>query len=280
MTLQPTIVQDFAILSEDLENVFTLKHGNLANLGWEPRARRRFRYFTPDDYYEALLKKIVNEATIWLDVGCGSEIMPNNPRLAKLLATKCKLLVGVDPDPAVRQNPYAHSYFHGPLESYDTSERFNLITLRMVAEHVDEPQVFARKLSNLLIPSGVLVVYTVNKMAVVPILTALLPFTLHHPIKKFLWGTSERETFPTYFRMNTRADLAMLFRDSWLHELDFWYLDDCRSFARFKWLHYAELALWSGLRHVGCKYLDNCLLGIYGTASSQSEFHSPRCIEV
>jgi len=226
--------------------------------------RRRFCYFTPDEYYEALLARLVREDTLWLDVGCGCELLPKNDRLATVLAGKCKLLVGVDPDAAVKRNPFTHSYFHGAIEDFDPPQRFNLITLRMVAEHITNPEAVVKALKNLLEPSGIVVVYTVNRWAIVPIATTLLPFRLHHPIKKILWGTIEEETFPTHYRMNTRQHLTKSFGRVELKEVYFTYLDDCRSFARFKWLHFAELSLWCALKRFGFNYLDNCLLGVYG----------------
>ena len=248
---------------QDLEYVTALRYSDVKVVGWEPRMRRRYGYYTPDDYYEALMLNVIREGAAWLDVGCGCDLFPNNAQLAVALSQKCSLLVGVDPDPAVKRNPFIHDYFHGPIEKYSSSSRFDVITMRMVAEHLADPQAVIEVFSKLLKPSGVLVVYTVNKWAAVPVLTKLLPFRFHQPIKKILWGTKEEETFPTWFRLNTQKALAKSLSKIGLEEQLFMYLDDCRAFARFRSLHFLELSLWRLLRLFKLRHYDNCLLGMY-----------------
>jgi len=69
----------------DLETVFTQKYGHSSQLGWGPRLRHSFGYYQPDDIYETLLCRMVDTNTIWLDVGCGRNIFPQNARLAQAL---------------------------------------------------------------------------------------------------------------------------------------------------------------------------------------------------
>ena len=92
----------------ELEEDFRLRHGEAENHGWGPRMRFRFGYFTPDVFYEALAGKLISSGTTWLDVGCGRNIFPGNEQLARILSARCSLLVGVDPDETIRQNPYVH----------------------------------------------------------------------------------------------------------------------------------------------------------------------------
>src|SRR2546430_8828263 len=85
------------VTKTDLQEVFRIKYGELSTTGWAPRMRFRFNYFSPDDYYETIVAKLVYEGCLWLDVGCGRNIFPSNRSLARLLADRCGLLVGVDP---------------------------------------------------------------------------------------------------------------------------------------------------------------------------------------
>jgi hypothetical protein len=80
--------------------------------------RMRFGYFTPDEYYEALLSKLIKDDTVWLDVGCGRNIFPNNYPLAHTLANRCKLLVGVDPDRTMEENTLVGEKFRGTIEDF------------------------------------------------------------------------------------------------------------------------------------------------------------------
>ena len=86
---------------------------------------------------------------------------------------------------------------------------------------------------------------------------------LRHRIKRILWRTNEKDTFPTCFRMNTRWRLARLMADAGFSEDSFQYLDDCRTTSRFRLLQYGELQLRRLCHMLGMRYPENCLLGVY-----------------
>src|SRR6476646_4327373 len=79
---------------QELERIFLLKHGDHTKAGWSVRRRFPLRYFTPDDWYDALLSRLVQEDTNWLDLGGGRSPLPHNPALARDLAARCALLTG------------------------------------------------------------------------------------------------------------------------------------------------------------------------------------------
>jgi SAM-dependent methyltransferase len=247
----------------ELDEVFRLKHGAPESYGWMPRAWRRFHYFNPDDVYETLVAKLVTAGCAWMDVGCGRGVFPNNRPLARLLADRCGVLVGVDPDPNLDENPFVHRRVRGTIDRMAWDHPFDVVTLRMVAEHITEPESAVAALARLTRPGGRVVVYTVNRWSPAAIAARVVPFGLHHGIKRFLWGTEERDTFPVAYRMNTRRRLARLFGARGFREVHFAYLDDCRSFGHFRRLHHLELRLWTLLKAVGLRYPETCLLGVY-----------------
>jgi 2-polyprenyl-3-methyl-5-hydroxy-6-metoxy-1,4-benzoquinol methylase len=246
-----------------LAKVFAQKYGVAPQLGWGPRMRQRFGYFNPDEHYEALVCDLVTPRTRWLDVGCGRELFPSNKTLARELADRCARLVGVDPDVTLDENPYVHERARAAFEAYDGGGQFDLVTLRMVAEHVAEPVSVARAIARALAPGGVAVIYTVDAWSPMPILTRLAPMSLRHVVKRWLWRTEKKDTFPTVFAMNSRRRLAHLMRAEALAEVSFAWLDDCRTFGRFKSLQWCELTLRRGLRAIGLRYPERCLLGVY-----------------
>lgn len=246
-----------------LEDVFRLKYGDLATTGWAPRMRHRFGYFTPDDVYEAMVARLVTPGATWLDVGCGRDIFPSNRPLARRLADRCGLLVGVDPAPTLAENTYLHERVHCTIDEFESEREFDLVTMRMVAEHVAEPERVVRSLARCTRPDGHVVVYTVNRFAPVPLLTALVPHRLHQPIKRVLWKTEPKDTFPTKFRMNTRRVLREQLGAGGFAEVAFAYLDDCRTLGRFRAGLLGELCLRRSLRWVGMRYPETCLLGVY-----------------
>jgi 2-polyprenyl-3-methyl-5-hydroxy-6-metoxy-1,4-benzoquinol methylase len=251
------------ITETDLQEVFRLKYGNTQTNGWGPRMRLYFNYFTPDDYYEVMVAKLVTNGSSWLDVGCGRNIFPDNHSLARLLTDRCRLVVGVDPDGTIEENPFVHQRFKSTIEEFYSNEEFDLITLRMVAEHVANPESVVASLFRLTKPGGKVVICTVNKWSLVSVITRLIPFNFHHPIKKILRKTEDKDTFPVMYRMNTRKILAQLFEKQGFQECYFSYLDDCRTFARFRGTLFMELSCRSLLYVGGIKYPENCLLSVY-----------------
>jgi 2-polyprenyl-3-methyl-5-hydroxy-6-metoxy-1,4-benzoquinol methylase len=247
----------------DLERVLGLKVKDLSTAGWGPRTARRFGYYSPDDHYEALMLRLVSDGMAWLDVGCGRAIFPSNPALARLLADRVGVLVGVDPDATLEENAFVHERVRIPIEAFDGQQRFDLVSLRMVAEHVTDPDSVVASLARALKPGGLAVIYTVNRLSPVPLLTNLTPFAFHHIAKRVLWGTESKDTFPTAFRMNTPARLRRLFNAHGFSEVSCDRLDDCRTLSGFRLGFTIELLAWRCLRAVGLGYPEACLLGVY-----------------
>jgi SAM-dependent methyltransferase len=249
--------------ADNLEWIFRRKHGPLRLTGWGPRTRSHFGYFTPDEHYEAVVARHVKDGCAWLDVGGGRDLFPDNAAFAHELAQRCRLLVAVDPSDTLDENRLAHQRVKAKIEDFASDERFDLATLRMVAEHIEDPEASVAALASVVKPGGKVVIYTINRWSPVPLVSWLTPFWVHHPVKQLLWDTEEKDTFPVVYRMNTRRRLASLFRHYHFREEYFAYLDDCRTFHRFRLLHAAELLLWRVLRMTGITYPENCLLGVY-----------------
>ena len=248
---------------EQLVQVFTQKYGPIEQLNWSPALRWKFQYFNPDDVYEALMDQLVSAETDWLDVGCGRNIFPSNHKLSQILADRSHLLVGVDPDETLNDNPYVHEKVLGTMEDFEDDRQFSLVTMRMVAEHVANPEDLMISLTKVTKPGGRVVVYTVYKYSPVPLITNLVPFKLHNPAKRILWGTEPEDTFPTCFKMNTQETLKNIFASNKFEEQLFLRLDDCRTFSGFKPLAWLELAIRKILNRLGLRYPEYCLLGVY-----------------
>ncbi len=246
-----------------LRQVFALKYGRDDQLGWGPRLRREHDYYNPDDWYEALLARLIVPGLRWLDIGCGRELCPSNRALARILADRSGHLCGLDPDPTLQENPFVHAKVAAGIDTFDGKGAFDLVTLRMVAEHIVDPSACARGIERALAPGGLAVVYTVFAYSPMPLLTRLAPMSLRHVVKKFLWGTEAKDTFPTCFRMNTQQQLQRLFRGVGMREAAFLRLDDCRTFARFRWLCELELNVRDACRFLRMPYPEHCILGIY-----------------
>ena len=247
----------------ELETLFHQKYGAPSETGWSPRQRYQFGYYLPADVYEALLARLIVPGCQWLDVGGGHHIFPDNPRLSRTRADRCARIVAVDPSDNIRDNPYAHERVQSILEDYHTHQRFDLATLRMVAEHVADPARMLSTLHRLLRPSGAVVIFTVNRRSPLTMVSRLVPFRWHHPIKKLFWGGEEEDTFPVHYKMNSQAVLRDLFETHGFREVSFMYLDDLSTWSQFRMGSYLELLGWRAFNRVGLRYPENCLLGVY-----------------
>lgn len=249
--------------AQAIRQVLDLKYGPADRQGWGPRLRGRFGYRTPDDWYEALVLDLVTPETAWLDVGGGWSPFPYNPAAAALLARRCRRLVGIDPSENIHDNKHVHERAQCLLQDFRTDERFDLITARMVVEHIDDPATAVAAFARLTKPGGLVVVYTVEKLSPVTFLSAVTPIGFHHAVKKLLWQAEERDTFPTVYKMNSRRELRALFEAAGFREASFCHLDDCRAFGRWRALNAAELAAWRCFNAVGLRYPDACILATY-----------------
>jgi 2-polyprenyl-3-methyl-5-hydroxy-6-metoxy-1,4-benzoquinol methylase len=247
----------------DLENLFLRKYGRPEDVGWGPSRRHRHGYHTPADVYEALVANVVRKGCRWVDIGGGHQVFPDNPELARALISRCSRVVAVDPSPNVLDNEFAHERVQSLIEDYQPDDAFDLATMRMVAEHVTRPEQVVGALSRLLRPKGIVIVFTVSLWSPVTLVSRLTPHRLHHPIKERIWGTSEADTFPVAYQMNTRRRLLRLLRAQGFRELAFAHLDDLSMTARSRTLNAIEFTVWRLLRRIGLRYPEHCLLGVY-----------------
>jgi SAM-dependent methyltransferase len=222
-----------------------------------------FGYFQPSNYYDAVVNKLLKGGDTWLDAGGGHQIFPGNASLAHELARRASWVVAVDPSDNVERNPFVHERMKCLIEEYKPSRAFDLITFRMVVEHIVQPLEVINTIARLLNPGGRVVVFTVSLMSPINIISRMTPDTLHYPIKRLFWSGEEDDTFPTVYKMNTRKTLKQLFSHGGLEERFFAYLDDCSTFGRFRILNYIELSAWWLLSRTGFRYPENNLLGVY-----------------
>lgn len=233
-----------------------------ARPGWAPRMRKAAGYVHPDDHYESIVNRLVRPGMHWCDVGCGRMLLEWT-RLAERLAARAGLLFGIDPDATIRENKLVHEYSQTTIEDCVTPHQFDVITMRMVAEHVTDPAKVMRKIASMLKPGGHVVIFTPHRWTPMALVATLVPFRWHNTLKALIWQTEAKDTFPTAYRLNTRADLLRYTSANGLREVAYQRVDDCRILQRFKLGLRLELALWRALRAVGLGYPEACILAVY-----------------
>ena len=263
--IQPPLVDlnHIAPSEAELQALFEEKYRMSYGLGWGPKLRHRFGYYMPEDFYEALVAKLVVENCSWVDVGCGRDIFPSNKKLAETLSKKASFVYGIDPDDNVQENPFLTERFQGLVEDCQTQSVFDVITMRMVAEHIQTPQLAVGKLAELTAKGGIVIVFTPNKWSPMSLVAKAVPFKLHNPLKRLIWDSEARDTFPVAYKLNTRRELAKHFCENGFRELFFAYLDDCTVTGGYPIANRVELVVRNMFCKVGVPYWENCLLAVF-----------------
>jgi SAM-dependent methyltransferase len=134
-------------------------------------------------------------------------------RLATLRG-RCRELVGFDVDPVVFENPMLDRAFCAPVGAPLPSSdgEFDMIVSWAVLEHIESPEFYARELDRILRPGGWFCAWTPNKWGLPAIAARSVPNSLHPRLLRWLGSDrTERDQFPTFYRMNTLRQLRKLF---------------------------------------------------------------------
>lgn len=101
-----------------------------------------------------------DRTSIVLDVGAGRGTTAS----AAVIRQKVALLVGVDPDASIAQNPYLDERYQASIEDFakDRGPSFDCLYTMFVLEHVTQPQEFLSACRSLLKPGGMLFGVTPN----------------------------------------------------------------------------------------------------------------------
>jgi SAM-dependent methyltransferase len=213
--------------------------------------------------YGRALSAEVARASRWLDLGCGHDFLPPFVDQAGLRpALQNRAIVGVDADERALARHRGLTYrVRGDIQRLPfRSASFDLVTANMVVEHVEHPALLFDEIARVLRPGGRLLLHTPNATGYTTRLTRLLPGRLLAPVAGVLLGRAAVDVYPTHYRANTEAALAMLLNAGRWHLERIEYLESSAQFARVPPAAALELTAIRVFRSPRWQHLRACLL--------------------
>lgn len=164
--------------------------------------------------YAALVAEHLTPDTVWLDAGCGSRLLEDDMDvLEEWLVGHCKSISGLDL--SVSSNRNIKSLLQGSVYRIPLPDRsLDLITCRMVVEHLDQPRAAFAEAARCLRPGGTFIVLTPNLINYATIGNAVaakvLPEKCRLRIVHLFDSRPDADIFPVRYKANTMRRLIRL----------------------------------------------------------------------
>ncbi len=146
--------------------------------------------------YENTLRPFLSKEKTWVDIGCG-----NNADVEEKKSL-VKLAIGTDIYKHDKLNNELFLLSEGSLLPFKSGS-VDVISLRFVIEHIENPTKLFDELHRVLRPKGIVVILTTNLWSPIIFLPKLIPYRTRKFIMKTLFEVYEEDIFPTYHRFNT-----------------------------------------------------------------------------
>jgi 2-polyprenyl-3-methyl-5-hydroxy-6-metoxy-1,4-benzoquinol methylase len=111
--------------------------------------------------FRAVTRQIPGEKLAALDIGGGSGWLLDAVKAVDPRVTTTQV-VDIDPGAKAAAEPAGHRYFLGTVEQFESEEKYDLILMLNLIEHVRRPDQVLAKARSLLTPHGLLLIKTPN----------------------------------------------------------------------------------------------------------------------
>lgn len=165
--------------------------------GWKGPFRR---------YEELLATKLTTPGRKILDVGCGRTFP-----MAKYLQSYKAEVFGIDPVVTPEDLPAGVEVRQAGAESIPFDDgTFDVVACCSVLEHLQDPLAVFSEFHRVLKSQGTFVFLAPNRYDYVSVFASLIPNRWHKQLVKHLEGRDTDDTFDTYYRANSRKQIARL----------------------------------------------------------------------
>ena len=165
------------------------------------------------DIYEEVFKSYINPNVLWLDLGCGRQMLKSWKLQEEIeLIGNCKAIVGLDYDfDSIRKHKTIVNRVRGDLSFIPfKNNSFDVVTSNMVVEHLRDPEFFFRDVYSILKPGGIFIFHTPNVFGYTTILARLVPDIIKNKLVEVLYGRKEEDVFPAYYKANSEKEIRKL----------------------------------------------------------------------
>jgi ubiquinone/menaquinone biosynthesis C-methylase UbiE len=193
--------------------------------------------------YERYLARYCKDRK-WLDLGCGTAILPPWRRdQEKELISCAGSVIGLDYEmDSLKRNRSISSLVRGDISHLPFADgSFDIVTSNMVFEHLKEPDRQLAEIWRILSPGGLLVFHTMNTWGYVAMASRLIPEPVKAPIIYALERRKECDVFPTHYRINSRKKIECAAQETGFEVERISYLNSDAKFAMFAPLALLEL---------------------------------------
>jgi ubiquinone/menaquinone biosynthesis C-methylase UbiE len=215
--------------------------------------------------YARILQHEIENAAFWLDLGCGRDFVPDWVPLRVERDHGRRRIAGVDMDLQALQAHNTVDYrVLATGEGLPFADgTFDLVTMNMVLEHVQEPLLVFEEVFRVLKPGGAFLVHTPNRDGYTTRLTQLAPPRMRVALARMLQGRQPEDVYPTFYRANTAARLYQLAVASGLLATSVQHIDSSPLFVNFAPLLIPEMLFIRLMRHRQINPLRACLLASF-----------------
>lgn len=178
----------------------------LENLYWAMERKIVPGLKSSQDTYQDILSRHVHAGTRWLDLGCGTSLLPPWKHDAELaLVAQAGVLAGLDCSrPSLRANRTIALRICGDIHRLPFPDgSFDLVTANMVVEHLDDPVEQFQEIRRVLARGGVFICHTPNIRGYPALAARLVPDVIKRVVIRGLEGRQSEDVFKTYYRANS-----------------------------------------------------------------------------